>query len=512
MSENIKKGIRNWLQESPVNYGLSIMADTDHELYAIKNRIWWRGDCNELEQMYQQNSQFADRNKFWACKSSPGMDMRKLHVGIPSLMVRVLVNIVMNDMNDFEFKDQKNADIWEQIAKENRFNKLMDKALSETLVVGDGAFKIVINTMASEYPIIQWYPGDLIDIVHEYGRLKEIVFKTLYEMKGRRYVLHERYGYGYVESNLYVDEKEVPLNAIDETSGLQPRIEYQDKIMLAAPLMVYDSAKFEGRGGSIFDGKLDSFDALDETWSQWMDALRAGRAKTYIPDNLIPRDPETGAFIKSNPFDNRFIAIGADMSEGTTNKVDTEQPSIPHDSYLASYCTALDLCLQGVISPSTLGIDNKKLDNAEAQREKEKTTLYTRGNIIGALKETLEELVSASINAFNILNGHPVEEVQVDIEWGEYASPSFDSQVETIAKAKTGGIMSIDRCVEELYGNSMDDHCKAEEIARLKAEQGVEMMEEPSLNLEGVSIEGENSEQNIPPGEGGVPTPPAGGQ
>jgi hypothetical protein len=318
------------------------------------------------------------------------------------------------------------------------------------------------------------------------------VFKTLYEVKGRRYVLHEHYGYGYVESHLYVDEKEVPLNAIDETSGLQTRIEYQDKIMLAAPLMVYDSAKFEGRGGSIFDGKLDSFDALDETWSQWMDALRAGRAKTYIPDNLIPRDPETGAFIKSNPFDNRFVAIGADMSEGGTNKVDTEQPTIPHDSYLASYCTALDLCLQGVISPSTLGIDNKKLDNAEAQREKEKTTLYTRGNIIGALKETLEELVSASINAFNILNGHPVEEVQVDIEWGEYASPSFDSQVETIAKAKTGGIMSID--------------------ARLKAEQGVEMIEEPRLNLEGVSIEGEDYEQNLPQNAGGIPAAPTGGQ
>ena len=44
-----------------------------------------------------------------------------------------------------------------------------------------------------------------------------------------------------------------------------------------------------------------------------------------------------------------------------------DQPSIPHDSYLASYVTALDLCLQGVISPSTLGIDVKKLDNAEAQ-------------------------------------------------------------------------------------------------------------------------------------------------
>lgn len=73
-------------------------------------------------------------------------------------------------------------------------------------------------------------------------------------------------------------------------------------------MMFYKSAKYEGRGGSIFDEKVDSYDALDEVWSQWMDALRAGRAKTYIPDCLVPRDPETGAAITPNPFDNRYFA------------------------------------------------------------------------------------------------------------------------------------------------------------------------------------------------------------
>ena len=74
-----------------------------------------------------------------------------------------------------------------------------------------------------------------------------------------------------------------------------------------------------------------------------------------------------------------------------------------------------NLCLQGIISPSTLGIDTKKLDNAEAQREKEKTTLYTRNAIVEALQETLPEVVSAAVNAYNILIGRPVEEVKVDI-------------------------------------------------------------------------------------------------
>ncbi len=165
---------------------------------------------------------------------------------------------------------------------------------------------------------------------------------------------------------------------------------------------MYESTKYEGRGGSIFDGKLDSFDAFDEAWSQWMDALRAGRAKTYIPECLVPHDPETGQIIQPNPFDNRYFASDNDMSEKADNKVNTEQPAIPHDSYLASYCTASGPLPTGRHqSQSTLGIDVKKLDNAEAQREKEKATLVhperhcgglagnTAGTVVGACNQCL---------------------------------------------------------------------------------------------------------------------------
>ena len=56
MSENIKKGIRSWLQIQPASpYSIQINEVMDFELAAIRNRIWYRGDGNELEQMYQQS-------------------------------------------------------------------------------------------------------------------------------------------------------------------------------------------------------------------------------------------------------------------------------------------------------------------------------------------------------------------------------------------------------------------------------------------------------------------------
>lgn len=484
LNENIKKTVRSWLNiqsANPFNFQINEMMD--YEAHAILNRIWYRGDGNELEQIYEQNAELADKHKFWASKPTPGMEIRKVHTGLPGLTVKVLSFVVLPDMNDFEFENPAQEELWKKIEKDNKFHKKIESALKETLFIGDGAFKVAVDTSISEYPILEWYPGDRVEFVYQRDRIREIVFKTPYKEKGKTYVLNERYGYGYIINELYLGDKLVDIKTIRSTENLVDTT-FDDSVMFAVPLMIYESSRYEGRGGSIFDGKLDSYDSLDETWSQWMDALRAGRAKTYIPECLIPHDPSTGVLVKPNPFDNRYFASDGDMREGQKNQVITDQPVIPHDSYMASYITALDLCLQGVISPSTLGIDTKKLDNADAQREKEKTTLYTRNAIVKALQETLPDVVAMCINADNIfLHKKGAEEVKVNVSFGEYANPSFESQVETIAKAKQSGIMSIERCVEELYGDTLDEHCKEEEITRLKAEQGIQDMEEPAVNM-----------------------------
>ena len=513
MSNNIKKGIRNWLQIQPAQpYAINIQEVADFELSAIRNRIWYRGDSNELEQMYQQNVDYADKTKFWASKCSQGMEMRKIHTGLPSLIIRTLSSIILADMNDFEFEKTEHEDLWNNISDENKFRKMFEKSLKEVLYIGDGAYKVSMDTGISKYPLLEWYSGDRVEYIWDRGRVKEIVFKTQYMVEHETYVLHEHYGFGYISCKLYKGEDEVKLDTIKATAEMKD-VSFDKTVILAVPLMIYENSKYEGRGGSIFDGKLDSFDALDEAWSQWMDALRTGRSKEYIPECLIPRNPETGALIKPNAFDNRYVATGNDMTEGAKNEIKLTQPSIPYDSYSATYCTALDLCLQGVISPSTLGIDVKKLDNAEAQREKEKTTLYTRNVIIEALQETLPELVSVCVNTVNIFNNKAVEKVEVDVPFGEYANPSFESQVETIGKGKTQGIMSIEACVDELYGDTKDETWKKEEVARLKVEQGIASVEEPEVNQTAGSFQLNMKDGELNAGEGGkqnVSNEPAG--
>lgn len=498
--ERMKEGIRSWLNVRPADpKHLDIIASFDFETNAMKNRIWYMGDANELDQLYKQLSGGTDKYKFWASTPSVGMEMRKIHTGLPGIIVDMLTSVVLTDLNDIKFANKTNQEVWEKIAEENDISKLFEEALKKTLYIGDGAFKITFDSSISDYPIVEFYPGDEIEIIYQRGRLREIVFRTPYEYNKQEYVLKETYGYGYIRNRLEKDGKEIALDYLPQTKNLRD-FEFagyseeggdnKNAYMLAVPLMIYKSARYKNRGQSIFDRKIDAFDSLDEAFSQWMDALRAGRTKEYIPETLLPRHPETGEIMKPNAFDNRYIQTDADMKEGTQNKITTEQPEIPHESYEATYVTALDLCMQGLISPSTLGIDVKKLDNAEAQREKEKATLYTRNAIIDALTKDIPSLVVAAMKAYREFNEIQSEdEPAPEVTFGEYANPSFESQVETISKAKASRIMSTKTCVDELYGDTKDDDWKEEEVARILEEEGIVQVEEPAVNLDGVNLD-----------------------
>ena len=503
MSDRIKSGIRSWLRIEPAQRNTFHITETlDYESNAIKNRLWYRGDSEELTQLYGQMP--GDRTRFWAATSTPGLEIRKIHTGLPGMITDVLASIVIADMNEIEITAGRKTE-WDEIAEDNSFNELVSDALTETLYIGDGAFKISFDTILSKYPIIEFYPGDKIDIVYDRGRIKEIIFKTVYEHDRKEYLLQETYGNKYINYTLQCGDKDVELTAIPQTAGLKP-VTWQDNFCMAVPFKIFKSSKWKGRGKSIFDGKIDSFDSFDEAWSQWMDALRKNRTKEYIPEDMLPRNPNTGEVLKPNAFDNSYIKTDSPMSEKATKEIKLIQGDIPHESYLSTYITALDLCLQGLISPSTLGIDVKKLDNAEAQREKEKATLYTRNKIVEALQNTLPKVIDTVIKSWDTWNKKAVEDLEVEVPFGEYANPSFESQVETVGKGKTQGIMSIEACVEELYGDSKDDDWKAEEIKRLKAEQGIMEMEEPAVNMEGVELdESQGNEPAVPDERKGVP-------
>ena len=488
LMENIRTKMQSWLQINPPSAMLiNIQENLDFEGNAIKNKIWYRGDANELEQLYWQIPRYVyggsgEYQRFWSSHATPGMEMRKIHTGLPATMVDILSGIITANINDFAFEgSQPIEELWnDHIDKENSFKTLVEKAIKQTLVIGDGAWKISFDTELSEYPIIEFFAGDRVEFRYKRGRIKEIVFKSYFDSQDGTLELKEVYGRGFIDYELYRGDEPIDMGGDERFEGLT-RIEWEGDDMLAVPCKFFESNKYEGRGQSIFDKKIDAFDSFDEAYSQWIDALRAGRTKVYIPDSLIPRDYKTGKVLRPNSFDNRYIQTDADMKERAGNKITTEAGEIRYDAYMTTYATALELCLQGIMSPATLGIDVKKLDNAEAQREKEKVTLYTRDAVIEALQPQLEQVVRTSIDAYYRIVNMQAPEYDVDITFQDYANPSFESQIETIGLGRQHGILSIEACVDELYGDDRSDEWKEKEVARLKAEQGIAEVEEPMV-------------------------------
>ena len=44
--------------------------------------------------------------------------------------------------------------------------------------------------------------------------------------------------------------------------------------------------------------------------------------------------------------------------------------------------------------------------------------------------------------------------------------------------------MSVEACIDELYGDTKDDDWKKAEVARIKSEQGVVEQDEPAVNAD----------------------------
>lgn len=471
----LKDIIVRWLGIVPAQKDITVTVNEEltHGITVLKNKLWYRGDPSELEQFYKQtaaSTTFSNTSntRFWSAVDAEAF-IRKLHSGLPRMMVDKLASIVVEDMATPEMEASM-LTRWEEIV-EDSFDDTLKEAIAKALTEGDGAFKVSVDPIVSQYPLIEFFGADSVDYHYNRGKITEIVFYTEYTKGYNAYKLCEYYGIGYVKYKLMDPEmkKEYSLTTLEETQDLED-VTFSGNYIMAVPMKFYSSAKYKGRGESLFEGKGDMFDAFDEVVSTWVDALRGNRVKQYIPDSLIPRDMDNGQLLKPSAF-NPYYIKGSNMTEDAENKVEVIQGEVEFEGLLMSYTTFLDGCLQGILSPSTLGIDVKKLDNAESQREKEKTTMYTRDTLIGTLAKVLPKLVEIVLKTDDNMKGTiPQEKYPSSFEWGQYANPSFEAIVETVGKAKTYGIMSIEMCIDQMYGDSLDEKAKAQEVALLKSE------------------------------------------
>lgn len=472
----VKRKMQTWLEIIPPSTEQAIVIQREHtrELEVIRSQLWYQGDANELHQFFHQTE--TNTGAFWAVSPATSK-VRKIHSGLPAVMADTLAYIVKSDIDDVEAPPE-----WEDISEHINFTELVGQAVCDTLVSGDGAFKISVDTDLSPYPIVEFISGDRVEIEQKRGIVEAITFKTLYAVKSMRYELHERYTKGKIETVLFDSSGgEVSLSKVPALKGIEPETVFDGDYIMAVPLKFYADKKYRGRGKSIFSGgKSQCFDALDEVISQWLDAIRAGRVVKYIPESLLPRDPKDGSLLPFNSFGAEVVSL-RNALDTSTDKVDVCQPDIKYEAYVSAYTQAMLMCLQGILSPATLGIDVGKMSSGEAQREKKDVTGDTRNTITAALEKVLPQLIDAVLMTYENMQEKAPEKHDITVSFGEYGAPDFDSRVETVGKAATYGVMSVKTQVDELWGSSKDDEFKKAEVQRIMSEKGLLTANEPSV-------------------------------
>ena len=199
ISERVKARMQKWLEVRPAsNRGdIVIREPYSFETDVIRNRVWYRGDADELKQLYAQiPSTDAGCSRFWSAVPV-GDKVRKLHTGLPGIMVDVLVGVVAGDYDGMTFLDDGGNDDegkiarWDKLQEQIAFGDVLEESLTDTLVTGGGAFRISWDTKVSNAPSLEFFGEDRSKSHYQSGFLTGVSFYTDYWRGDDKYQLEE---------------------------------------------------------------------------------------------------------------------------------------------------------------------------------------------------------------------------------------------------------------------------------------------------------------------------------
>lgn len=467
--------------------------------------VWYDGDGDELLNFYTRENYigfnyepFYMRNKknyFWAISSTEAQ-IKRTHSGQPRNIVDTLVNIMPFPLISAG-EDTKKL---QAVVKESGLEQVYkDEQLPLTLVEGWGCWKINWDKDVSDYPSVEYVSAENVDFIYKNGKIIGIVFKNYYTSDKKRYLLLETRSIEWkpnsaadaegnegervlvITNELYElptntaagdDDtllKKVDLKTVSALESVEERIEIGpfDKLFAVPCVLLGNTSRQWGYGRSIFTGKIDLFDDLDQALSQSSNAVRLSTPIEYIDEEYLERD-KNGLPKKPKAYDRKYVMMkGQKNGDGvaTGQPVQITQPNVEFSRYSDHAVQILLQILNGILSPATLGIDIAKKDNAAAQREKEKVTIFTRNALINGEERILRSLMEQMLMAKEFMDtgAVSVHTYDISVKFNEFADDSFENKLEALGKAYDMEEISTDMYLNKLYGDTLSDEERAAE-------------------------------------------------
>lgn len=422
------------------------------------------GDANIIENVVKNLRN--TKSLFWASVPDDEMPICKRHADLAKRIINTLVDIIRENYNGIDFKeDCEVKEIWEEIEKDNNFNDQVYSCVKKMIIYGEGWFKFSYIPDVSKYPIIEFIPLKYINTEYKYGRLQSVDFLTPGLTDGRReYILKEIYKKGKIEYELLgIDGKKYNLSTLPETANLTTYdfsdTNFGDKI-LAIPMKFTNSEQYENCGESILAGKIDLLDQLDEALSIYAMSVRLSMPKEYRPDTDFKVNVSTGQRDINSSIFNPFYVYHVTDPTNSDNKTQLIQSALNSSEYIDTIAELTTLICAGIVSLTTIGIvtnSQSLIDSSSAEdtREKEKQTLYTINIIKKSLEKAIKDVVILSTSIYAYTSGKysnlEIDEDNIIIDISEYANPSKETILSSLAEAKYAKLVDNEDIVEELH-------------------------------------------------------------
>lgn len=455
--------------------------------------VWYDGDGDELLNFYTNQNTFEynyepyfhrnKKNYYWAISTTES-DIKRTHSGIPKSIVDTMVNITrFPHIRAGMFKDENNKvnqNLKTIIRKTKLKQKYKDRQMPLTLVEGWGCWKINWDTVMSQYPQVTYYRADSVDFIYKGDEIFGVSFRDYYQgndskrymkietrsfkiKEGTKYLIIETEVYSVGKDNQNLIKIEDYKNVLPELSDVVDYIEFKNcDILFAVPCIFFEETDKSGMyGKSIFKGKIDLFDDLDQACSQASSSVRKSTPIEYYDSEFLERDRNTGLPKQPKVYDRKYILFkggrNSDGSSTSSSPVQVTQPSLDFKKYSDECVDIIGRIIHGIMSPATLGIDLAKKDNAEAQREKEKVTIFTRNSIIDSETEILLDLCNQLLCAYEFMNSGQitVKDYDISIKFSEFADDSYENKLKVLGEAYNTENLSDEMYLNRLYGDTL---------------------------------------------------------
>lgn len=477
------------------------LNDENLAFQQAENLVWYNGDPDYIMAFYNKvlqdygaiqitTGQFRRnyQNYYWTLAAKE-KGIKRTHSGLPKVIIDTPIKCLgtanIRILDGDEVNEVKTK-IVNEIIKDNEFNNTMNKQLKMDLVIGDGAYILTIDKEKSDYPIIEYIDGR--DVAFEYSgdKVIAVIISKQYTVDNKQYECIERRStkrvqdkegnykrVATIEYQLFLNDSKkgytpVDLSVIPQTEGLKD-IQFENiPFMLAVPCIKTMDPDTK-RGTSLFKGKIDLFDDFDQNISQESNVMRAITPVEYIDSNLLDKDQD-GNLIMPAAFGKQFVVYkGAGSYSESPNKIDSVFHEVDFTKLSAESLETLNRCLAGIVSPATLGLELARNSTDLSQREKEKVTLQTIKELKEYEIDVLTKLFERALAVFDIMNNiNAIPEItDVSVKFKDYANPTLDSKIQAFSNALVQGAISVDRYVEELYGDESKEE-KEKEKAYIK--------------------------------------------